>query len=186
MTESKVPRRNALRHIYGHANAYPPIFAFFIALLTAIFPLTAANASPTIYLVRHAERAAVSGRVPADTGLSRAGQARAQALAHLLSGAGISAIYTTEYRRTQETAAPLARSLRIRPEVVPADDLRSLVAKLRASTGNVLVVGHSNTLPQLLSALGIRTRITIAESDYDNLFEVKLAPKPELVRRHYP
>ena len=117
MTESKVPRRNALRHVYGHANA--SIFAFFIALLTAIFPLTAATASPTIYLVRHAERAAVSGRVPADTGLSRAGQARAQSLAHLLSGAGISAIYTTEYRRTQETAAPLARSLRIRLILLP-------------------------------------------------------------------
>jgi broad specificity phosphatase PhoE len=157
-----------------------------IALLSAILPIAGAIASPTLYLVRHAERAATSGRVPTDTGLSREGEARAQALANLLKDAGITAIYTSEYRRTQETAAPLAKSLGIRPEVIPADDQRSLVAKLRGSTGNVLVVGHSNTLPALLNALGINARITIGEGDYDNLFEVKLRPKPELTHRHYP
>jgi broad specificity phosphatase PhoE len=156
-----------------------------IALLGAILP-GFATAVPTIYLVRHAERAAISGRVPSDTGLSPQGETRAKALASLLKDAGITAIYTSEYRRTQQTAAPLAKLLGIRPQVIPADDIRSLVAKLRASTGNVLVVGHSNTLPSLLNALGITARVTIAESDYDNLFEVTLRPKPELVRRHYP
>lgn len=154
--------------------------------LGAFLALTAGAASPTIYLVRHAERSAISGRAPADTGLSCEGKARAEALARILKDAGITAIYTSEYRRTQETARPLAHSLGIRPEVIPADDLRSLVAKLRASAGNVLVVGHSNTLPPLLRALGINSRVTIGEGDYDNLFKVKLRPKPELVHLHYP
>jgi broad specificity phosphatase PhoE len=170
----------------NHPASNRKAFIALIALLSALLPSIDAAASPTIYLVRHAERAAISGRVPTDTGLSREGEARAQALASLLKDAGITAIYTSEYRRTQETAAPLAKSLGIRPEVIPADDQRSLVAKLRGSTGNVLVVGHSNTLPALLSALGINTRITIGEGDYDNLFEVKLRPKPELIQRHYP
>jgi broad specificity phosphatase PhoE len=160
--------------------------AALVSLLSAISPLAAVAASPTIYLVRHAERSAISGRVPTDTGLSPAGEVRAQALARLLKDAGITAIYTSEYLRTRETAAPLAKLLSIQVEVIPADDQRSLVAKLRASRGNVLVVGHSNTLPQLLRALGITTRITIAESDYDNLFEVTLGSKPSLVHRHYP
>jgi broad specificity phosphatase PhoE len=138
-----------------------------------------------IFLVRHAERAAISGHVPSDTGLSEIGRARAEALAQALRDAQISAIYTSEYKRTQETAAPLARSLGIRPEVIPGDDVRSLVEKLKASRGNVLVVGHSNTLPQIISALGISSRVTVAESDYDNLFLVLRTPEPRLLRLHY-
>ncbi len=93
-------------------------------------------------------------------------------MAETLKDAQITAIFTTEYKRTKETAAPLAKSLGIRPEVIPGDDLRLLVVKLKAARGNVLVVGHSNTLPQIINALGISSRVTVAESDYDNLFVV--------------
>jgi hypothetical protein len=68
---------------------------------------------------------------------------------------------------------------------VPADDFRSLTAKIKEATGNVLVVGHSNTLPQIINALGVRTRVVIAESDYDNLFIVLPGPKAELIHLHY-
>ena len=151
----------------------------------SIFAGTAAAESPAIFLVRHAERAAISGHVPSDTGLSDAGHARAEALAQALKDAQITAIYTSEYKRTKETAAPLAQSLGIRPEVIPGDDVRSLVKRLKASRGNVLVVGHSNTLPQIISALGVSARVTVAESDYDNLFLVLLTPEPRLIRLHY-
>lgn len=121
----------------NHPASNRKAFTALIALLSALLPIADAAASPTIYLVRHAERAAISGRVPTDTGLSHEGQARAQALASLLKDAGIAAIYTSEYRRTQETAAPLAKSLGIRPEVIPADDQRSLVAKLQIGRAHV-------------------------------------------------
>ena len=140
---------------------------------------------PVIFLVRHAERAAISGHVPSDTGLSAAGRRRAEALSATLKDAQITAIYTTGYKRTKETAAPLAQSLGIRPEVIPADDIRSLLGNLKAARGNVLVVGHSNTLPQIISALGISSRVTVAESDYDNLFLVVLGKEPKLIRLHY-
>ena len=146
----------------------------------------AAVAQPhAIFLVRHAERAPTSGPVPSDTGLSREGKTRAQHLADELRDAGITAIFTTEYKRTQETAAPLAKSLGIRPEVVPANDLRSLIAKIKGANGRVLVVGHSNTLPQTINALGVDARVAIPETDYDNLFVVLLRTKPELIRLHY-
>ena len=138
-----------------------------------------------IFLVRHAERASISGRVPSDTGLSPQGTTRAQHLAQELKDAGIAAIFTTEYKRTQQTAEPLANLLGIRPEVVPADDLRSLVAKVRATPGNVLVVGHSNSLPQIIAALGASARVAVPESDYDNLFIVLPGKKAELIRLHY-
>ena len=154
-------------------------------LAALILVRSALAESPIIFLVRHAERASISGRVPSDTGLSEVGRARAQALAQELKDAKLTAIFTSEYKRTQETARPLAESLGIRPEVVAADDLRSLRAKLKASRGNVLVVGHSNTLPQIINALGISGRVAIAESDYDNLFLVLRDPEPRLIRLHF-
>ncbi len=145
----------------------------------------AASEPPAIFIVRHAERAATSGRVPPDTGLSEAGRARALSLARALQDAKITAIYTSEYKRTKDTALPLAESLGIRPEVIPADDLRSLLARLKASQGNVLIVGHSNTLPQIINALGVKARVTVAESDYDNLFLVLLEEPSRLIRLHF-
>ena len=158
---------------------------FSLFLLACLLATPAMAEPPVVFLVRHAERAATSGHVPADTGLSAAGRERAQDLAHALKDAGIKAIFTTEYKRTQETAAPLAESLGIRPEVVSADDFRSLVTKVRETRANVLVVGHSNTLPQVIRALGATSRVTVAESDYDNLFLVILSQPPQLIHLHY-
>jgi broad specificity phosphatase PhoE len=138
-----------------------------------------------IFLVRHAERAATSGRVPPDTGLSAEGKTRADHLGQQLKDAGITAIFITEYKRTQQTAAPLAHSLGIQPEIISAGDLRSLMAKIKNETGNVLVVGHSNTLPQIINALGVHARVVISEGDYDNLFIVVPDRKPELIHLHY-
>jgi broad specificity phosphatase PhoE len=157
----------------------------FVCLLAFFFAASAMAQPPVIFLVRHAERAAISGRVPSDTGLSATGYERAEALAKALKDAQIAAIYTTEYKRTRETAVPLAQSLGIQPEVIPGDDLRGLIAKLKASPGNALVVGHSNTLPQIISALGLASRVTVAESDYDNLFLIVLEQPPRLIHLHY-
>ena len=79
------------------------------------FATTAAAEPRAIFLVRHAERAAISGRVPSDTGLSAEGKMRAQHLVETLKDAKITAIYTSEYKRTKETATPLAQSLGIQP-----------------------------------------------------------------------
>jgi len=157
----------------------------FVGLLALFFAASATAQPPVIFLVRHAERAAISGHVPSDTGLSAAGRKRAEALARVLKDAQINAVYTTEFKRTRETAAPVAQSLGIQPEVIPGDDLRGLIAKLKASSGNVLVVGHSNTLPQIISALGVSSRVTVAESDYDNLFLVVLERPPRLIHLRY-
>ena len=157
----------------------------FAGLFTFAITVTAVAQPPVIFLVRHAERAAISGHAPSDTGLSAAGRKRAQALAATLKDAQITAIYTTDYKRTRETAAPLAQSLGIRPEVIPGDDLRSFVAKLKAARGNVLVVEHSNVLPQIINALGISSRVIVGESDYDNLFVVVGSPEPRLIHLHY-
>jgi broad specificity phosphatase PhoE len=142
-------------------------------------------AASTIFLVRHAERADSDGRVSSDPGLSAEGRTRALHLAQELKDAKIAAIFTSEYQRTQQTAAPLAKSLGIHPEIVPGKDVSSLIARIRATSGNVLVVGHSNTLPQIVKALGISTPVIMTEADYDNLFVVLAGETPRLIRLHY-
>ena len=159
------------------------ISVHYLALLLACSLLVStAAAQSTIFIVRHTEKAQTGGDDPE---LSEAGRARAESLANLLKDAAISAIYTSEVKRTQQTAAPLAKILHVEPAVVPAKDRAGLLAKLKDSSGNVLVVGHSNTIPDLIKSLGITTPVTIADNDYDNLFVLMLAEKPRLLRLHY-
>jgi len=155
----------------------------FIALLILWGLLVSgAAAQSTIFIVRHAEKGQAGGD---DPDLSEAGRARAEALAKMLKDANITAIYITEFKRTQQTAAPLAKALGITATTVPAKNTAALIAKLRGSNGNALVVGHGNTIADLIKALGISEPINIAENDYDNLFGVVLVEKPQLIRLHY-
>jgi broad specificity phosphatase PhoE len=155
-------------------------FALFL-LLSLLF-VSAAAAQSTIFIVRHAEKAGDGGN---DPDLSDLGRARAETLANMLKDAGISAIYVTELKRTQQTGAPLAKTLHLDTTIVPAKETAALVAKLRASPGNFLVVGHGNTIPDLIKGFGIATPINIAENDYDNLFVLLLEERPRLIHLHY-
>src|SRR6266567_237150 len=107
--------------------------------LVSIFLLVvaAAEAAPVIFVVRHAEKATTAGN---DPDLSVAGQKRAEALARILKDSQISAVLVTEFKRTQKTAAPTAKTAHLSPTVVPAGDTPALVSKLRALNGNALVV----------------------------------------------
>ena len=143
--------------------------------------LSTTAAQSTVFIVRHAEKADATK----DPDLSEAGRARAEALAKMLQDANITAIYATEFKRTQQTAAPLAKALGITVTTLPAENSAALIAKLRSSNGNALVVGHGNTIADLIKALGISEPTTIADNDYDNLFAVVLAEKAQLIRLHY-
>jgi len=146
-------------------------------------------AQGVVILVRHAERAdagtAAAKMAGADPDLSEAGKARAASLAALLKDAKISAIFTTEYKRTRDTAQPLAAATGITAAAINSKDAAGLIDNVKASPGNVLVVGHSNTLPEIIKALGIGEPVSIAEDQFDNLFVVVRGAKPALLRLHY-
>jgi broad specificity phosphatase PhoE len=150
-----------------------------VALLTAVALAVpaAAMAQRLVYVVRHAERAD-GGMPPAgvtkpDPPLSEAGKARADKLASMLAVSGVTAIYVTEYVRTQQTAAPLAAALKLKPTAIPSSGTADLVARLKADHRNdiVLIVGHSNSVPEIITALG-GPPVTIADDEYDKLFIV--------------
>jgi broad specificity phosphatase PhoE len=156
-----------------------------LALILSI-PLllvTYATAAPVVFIVRHAEKASTGGK---DPDLSVEGQKRADALAHILKDSQIASVFVTELKRTQETAAPTARAAHVTPTVIQANDIGALVEKLRAVNGNSLVVGHGNTIPNLLKALGITTPVSIPEDDYTEIFVVLFGDTPQLLRLHYP
>src|SRR5260370_22432499 len=124
-----------------------------LALFLLFFvSVSIASAQPVVVIVRHAEKATNGGNDPE---LSSAGRARADALARILKASVITAIFTSEFKRTQETAAPTATSARVAPTVVAAKDTAALVAKLHQLNGNALVVGHCDTVSHIVKPLGI-------------------------------
>ncbi|MFN2475744.1 MAG: histidine phosphatase family protein [Chthoniobacterales bacterium] len=140
-----------------------------LLLCLAIAPLAAAQSQ--IFIARHAEKAATAAD-PKDPELSDAGRARAESLARILRDAGLTAVYATEYKRTQQTGIPAAQAAGIDVTTVPADETDALVAQLHNVKGSALVIAHSNTIPAIIKAFGIDTPITVDENDYDNLFVV--------------
>lgn len=138
-----------------------------------------------IFVVRHAEKE--SGDDPR---LTPEGQERAAALVPLLESAGIDAIYATQWRRTQETAAPIAQALGLDVHIVETSD--GFEGELAARVGGkhagqvVLIIGHSNTNPVLLDALGAAEAPTISDDDYDDVY-LMLYPngEPRLLRLGY-
>jgi broad specificity phosphatase PhoE len=164
---------------------FPTKHLTLLVLAVGLFPF-AAGAEEVVFVVRHAEKVAGGGK---DPDLSAAGRARARRLRDMLRDARIATIFVTEFKRTQQTGAPLAQQLQLDPNVVPAGNSAGLLDKVRASTGNVLIVGHSNTVPELIAGLGVapsgQAPIQIAESDYGNLFVLVREPTPRLMRLHY-
>lgn len=150
-------------------------------LLLSCLVACATRAQSTVFIVRHAEKI---DSTP-DAELSAAGKARAASLAQMLKDTGVARIYATDFKRTQQTAAPLAKMLGLAVTTVSAKDNTALVSELRDLKSKALVVGHSNTLPDLIKALGIEEPIAIADGDYDNLFVVELNEKPRLIRLHF-
>ena len=153
-----------------------------VLLLLGVSGASAA-AQSTVFIVRHAEKAEGSD---SDPDLSQAGQRRAESLAHVLKDVGITAIYATEFKRTQETAAPLAKALGIKVVQLPGKSTAELVRKLQELNGaSALIVGHSNTIPLLIKSLGLDTPVVINDNDYDFLFVVPLDQKPRLLRLRF-
>ena len=159
-----------------------------VAAIFTILMLAAPAAAQTIFIVRHAERAdAGTGgamTMATDPDLSEAGKARAEALVSLLKDARITAIYTTQYKRTRQTAEPLAKAIGVALTEVPAADTAGLIAKLKAG-GNALVVGHSNTVGRVIEQLGATDAVKLGDDDYDNLFVLVRGEKPTLIRLHF-
>jgi broad specificity phosphatase PhoE len=148
----------------------------------------------TVYLVRHAEKAA---QPPEDPPLLEAGVTRSRELARVLSEAGITAVYASQFLRTKQTAAPVADRLGLEVETIPVktvtsdpggvarESIHGIVEAIYGNDGKTaLIVGHSNTIPEVVRALGCENVPAIGDKDYDDLFVVTVSAKGKATLAH--
>ena len=152
-----------------------------VALLIVLFALALAGCPSkpaaveqkplVVFLVRHAEKTD-AGKDPE---LSEDGKKRTTDLAETLKSAKIDHVYSTDFIRTRETAAPVAKEFGVEVEKYDPKDLPGFAKKLKETGGRVLVVGHSNTTPELTKLLGGDPGTEINEKgEYDRLYVVTI------------
>lgn len=129
-----------------------------------------------VILVRHAEKQADQEKDPS---LTPAGRLRAIQLDEILRNMPLTALYATPFKRTKETLKPISESREMTIQVIDVKEGISKhvsrgVENIRAEKGNVLVVGHSNTIPLLIKALGGPEIDDIAETDYESIYLLSL------------
>ncbi len=163
-------------------NILARLWAFFFLICFAVLavscqpqqnePAVHQTISTEIFLVRHAEKTADKD----DPALTQRGQARALLLADMLKDAKITQIHSSDYTRTRDTAAPLAKQLGLDVQIYDPRDLTGMAERLRKSGGRHFVVGHSNTTPQLTELLGGDGGTPIVEAtEYDRLYYITIA-----------
>ncbi|HQR06871.1 MAG TPA: histidine phosphatase family protein [Gemmatales bacterium] len=159
-----------------------PLVSSFVIL--CLVP-SASYSQQTIFLVRHADR-----DLTVPDALKSEGYTRASDLAATLKDAGITVVIRSDTIRTKDTALPIVRSRGIPEKIIKADDdhVKKSYEAIRAAGANarVLYVGHSNTIPPLLSKLGCQPEVTIGEREYGDMFiVVPKEPNPMLIKLHF-
>jgi phosphohistidine phosphatase SixA len=143
----------------------------------------------TYYIVRHAEKATVSPGMSSDVPLSEAGVQRAEKLKELLKDKNIGSIFSTQTIRTTSTAKPLSEAMNIPIEIYnPRDTSWAFINRLKAiQKKNALVVGHSNTVDDIVNGLaGKQLLKDLPDSSYNNLFVVtKKGKRYQFTRKTY-
>ncbi|HEX2762827.1 MAG TPA: phosphoglycerate mutase family protein [Allosphingosinicella sp.] len=148
---------------------FPALLVFSALAACATTPEASA---PEYYVMRHLQKA--SGRDPA---LSEAGRAGAERLAALLGKRRPAAIYVSTTRRARETAAPLAAKWKLVPKEYDPGDTAALVQRVLAESGPVLIVGHSNTVGEIVERLGGTRPPDLGETDYGEIWHLWGQPR---------
>jgi broad specificity phosphatase PhoE len=143
------------------------ISAAILGLIVSPGPATAAE---TIYLVRHAEKMTDG---TSDPKLTDEGRARACNLKGFFADKGLTHVLSSDYHRTRDTATPIAKSLGLKVEEYDPRHQAVLAMMLENKPGTYLIVGHSNTLPELTLLLGGEDIGAWSEAEYDQFFEMR-------------
>ncbi len=140
-----------------------------ILTLSGSTALASAPKEPPIYVTRHYDTPAGER----DPDLLRTGKARAEALAKWFKGKKLKVIYVSDYQRTRQTAAPLAAAKGITVETYDAKDTPAIVARAKSANGPVLIVGHSNTAPDIVQQLGGTRPADLKHEDFGDIWTIR-------------
>ena len=147
---------------------FRPLAALLLLVAAACATTPVEPPAPSVYVMRHLQKA--EGQDPA---LSAEGTRNAERLASRFGDDRPTAIYVSSTRRAHETAAPLAARLGLEAQDYDPRDTPGLVARVKAEAGTVLVVGHSNTVPEIVAQLGGARPADLAETDFGDIFRVR-------------
>ncbi|MES2900358.1 MAG: phosphoglycerate mutase family protein [Pseudomonadota bacterium] len=140
-----------------------------LALGTALLAPVLGFAEPAIvYITRHAEK----GTEGKDPDLTVQGQARARMIAGVLQKAGVRHIFSTKTNRTQQTAQPLATKTGVEVQLYEPSKHQALLDKVKTLAGPTLIVGHSNTVPDLVKLFSGKEVPAMPETEYDRLYQL--------------
>lgn len=150
------------------------LLALLGAAVLAATPASSQNQPTTVFVVRHAEK----GPEQPDPSLTPAGVARAAALTAMLRDAHVTAAFATQFKRTRETAAPVAAQAGIEVQVIDAGKTDRLITAIRAlpAGSRALVASHSNVVPAIVEQLTGEKVGELTDADYDRLYIVTLRP----------
>ena len=129
---------------------------------------TSAAAEPTIYVMRHLD----TPEGERDPDLTAAGRRHAAALVRWFAGKPLAVIYVSDFKRTRQTVAPLAAKRRLTPKLYDPADTPALVRRARAEPGPVLIVGHSNTVPDIVEQLGGPRPAPLSHPDFGDIWMI--------------
>lgn len=155
---------------------FPFILLISFVAVCSISLTPAKKEKTTVYIVRHAEKD-ISDPKHNDPELTEAGRARAKALAKELRSEKFSAIFSTQYKRTMNTVAPLARKFDLPIGFYDPKDPKAIAARVKSNYGGkkIIIAGHSNTVLDLIEAFGVKRPVAeLTEEDYDLLFKLTL------------
>lgn len=153
---------------------FSALFAVFGAVILFAYFATFSRPVTTVILVRHAEKKIEPNNEDPD--LAPEGVERVQEIARMFGDSGLNAIYATQYKRTQQTVAPLVNRLQLPVTTIDARQSAELVRSILTTNRDqtVFVAGHNNTVPEVVNMLSNQNVPLIPESEYDNMFIVTI------------
>jgi broad specificity phosphatase PhoE len=147
------------------------LLCIFVGCFIGQAAATDSNKTYTLYLVRHAEKQIISD---SDPDLNKAGNLRSHQLAEWFQDKGIKDIWSSDYKRTRDTAKPLVTSLESDLNIYDPDDQAAFVRILTSSGNTALVVGHSNTIPDLARLLCDCSIADMDDTEYERLIVISI------------
>jgi broad specificity phosphatase PhoE len=151
---------------------FRPLAALLLFALAACATAPTVPATPSYYVMRHLQKAEGP-----DPGLTDEGRANARRLIAFFAADPPRAIYVSTTRRARDTAAPLAAKLRVRIRRYDPADAPRLIARVMKERGPVLIVGHSNTVPEIVARLGGERPPALAETDFGDVWHLWGMPR---------
>ena len=162
-------KNKRFQRLFGHSLHFQRQFLTLIILITftSTVPVSADIGGSVFFILRHAEKTAAAD----DPALSPAGIERANMLASMLANAGITAIHSTDYKRTRATLEPLARRTGLTTRLYDPAQPQAFLLRLLEEGGRHVIAGHSNTVPEMVELLGGDPGSEIdEEGEFDRLY----------------